>query len=126
MWTATPNASPKPECEDPRDGQSSPELHVHRAPGLSEAGRAKDRDRLYRLLHEGNKSQHDADGHSLGQFFVPPNDHGLSFLGVAFDHPIVAHVRIVYGNSILDLPEQDGDDVAVLDDFIYGEPQPIP
>jgi hypothetical protein len=68
----------------------------------------------------------DAGGRSLGRFFVPANDRGLSFLGVAFDDPIVARVHIVYGNSVLDLPEQDGHDVAVMDDFIYGEPQPIP
>jgi len=68
----------------------------------------------------------DADGDSLGQFFVPPNDRGLSFLGVAFDDPIVARVRIVYGNDVLGLPEQGDRDVAVMDDFIYGEPQAIP
>ena len=68
----------------------------------------------------------DADGRSLGRFFVPPNDRGLSFLGVAFDAPIVASVHIVYGNSVLGLPEAEGRDVAVMDDFIYGEPQPIP
>ena len=78
------------------------------------------------LENDSSFEYFDADGRSLGRFFVPANDRGLSFLGVAFDDPIVARVHIVYGNSVLDLPEQGGHDVAVMDDFIYGEPQPIP
>jgi len=78
------------------------------------------------LENDSSFEYFDADGRSLGRFFVPPNDRGLSFLGVAFDDPIVARVHIVYGNSVLGLPEQGGHDVAVMDDFIYGEPQPIP
>jgi hypothetical protein len=67
----------------------------------------------------------DADDHSLGRFSVPVNDNGLSFLGIAFSTPIVAHVRIAYGNSPLGADESDEIDVAVMDDFIYGEPQAI-
>ncbi|MGH8986387.1 MAG: hypothetical protein ACRDY6_21290 [Acidimicrobiia bacterium] len=66
----------------------------------------------------------DADDNSLGTYAVPVSEDGLSFLGVAFDDPIVARVRIVYGNAELG-PDDDAQyDVAVMDDFIYGEPQP--
>jgi hypothetical protein len=68
----------------------------------------------------------DRDGDSLGRFEVPANDRGLSFLGVAFPTPRVARVRITYGNSPLGPAETpvNGVDVSVMDDFIYGEPQP--
>lgn len=65
----------------------------------------------------------DAQGKSLGTFPIPASNNGLSFLGVSFDHPVVRHVRIVYGNSPLGPNDGNGTDVAVMDDFIYGEPQ---
>jgi hypothetical protein len=66
----------------------------------------------------------DSDGESLGQFAAPVSEGGLSFLGVAFPEPVAARVRIEYGNGKLG-PDETGDyDVAVMDDFIYGEPQP--
>jgi len=61
---------------------------------------------------------------SLGSFFVEPNDHGLSFLGVLFDNPVIKHVRITYGNEPLGETDGGDVDVVVTDDFIYGEPQP--
>ena len=67
----------------------------------------------------------DARGRSLGTFEVPVSENGLSFLGVAFDNPIVARVQIVYGNTELGPDDDQQYDVAVMDDFIYGEPQPI-
>lgn len=58
---------------------------------------------------------------------------GLSFLGVSFDDPVVARVRIVVGNALIpDLagPFETGFvDGVVMDDFIYGEPiaaAPVP
>ena len=48
---------------------------------------------------------------------------GYSFLGVAFPEPVVARVKIVYGNSKLGPKDGKKYDVAVMDDFIYGEPQ---
>jgi hypothetical protein len=42
---------------------------------------------------------------------------------VAFDDPVVARVRIEYGNGELGPDESANYDVAVMDDFIYGEPQ---
>jgi hypothetical protein len=53
------------------------------------------------------------------------SNNGLSFLGVSFDSPIVRRVRIVYGNSALGPNDGSGTDVAVMDDFIYGEPQAV-
>ena len=67
----------------------------------------------------------DAGGRSLGTFTVPVSENGLSFVGVAFDDPIVARVQIVYGNTELGPDDDQQYDVAVMDDFIYGEPQPI-
>jgi len=69
----------------------------------------------------------DLSGQSLGAFNTPVSNNGLSFLGVSFPTPVVARVRIRYGNAALgpdDAPP--GTDVAVMDDFIYGEPQAVP
>ena len=60
----------------------------------------------------------------LSKFFAPTNDKGLSFLGVLFDDPVVKRVRIEYGNRALGPTDGGAVDVAVTDDFIYGEPQP--
>jgi hypothetical protein len=67
----------------------------------------------------------DAQGRSLGKFGVPARSNGLSFLGVVFREPVVARVRIVYGNGPLGPGETRVYDVAVMDDFIYGEPQAV-
>ena len=64
----------------------------------------------------------DAAGGSLGTFAVPVGKRKLSFLGVVFDEPVVARVRIEYGNRALGPDEGPGVDVAVMDNFIYGEP----
>jgi hypothetical protein len=52
----------------------------------------------------------------------PTNRGSLSFLGVGFDTASVFLVRITSGNRILKAPNMD---VVVMDDFIYGEPQPL-
>ena len=69
------------------------------------------------------------DDRSLGEYFVPTNDQGLSFLGVRYEAPVVKRVRITYGNVALG--PADGSaieggfaDVVSTDDFIFGEPQP--
>lgn len=66
----------------------------------------------------------DRDGKLLGRYQVPLADRGLSFLGVVFDRPIVARVRIEYGTVALGPNDHAKNDVSVMDDFIYGEPQP--
>jgi len=68
---------------------------------------------------------YDVKGKVLGKFAVPKSKDGLSFLGVAFRNAIVGRVKIVYGSSELGPDDGPGYDVAVMDDFIYGEPQAI-
>lgn len=68
----------------------------------------------------------DKDGNSLGSFETPIADNGLSFLGVVFDEAIVASVEVRYGTGALGPDDGAGDvDVAVMDNFIFGEPQAI-
>jgi len=66
---------------------------------------------------------YDTTGKVLGKFPVPKSKDGLSFLGVAFPEPIVGRVKIVYGSSKLGPDDSAKYDVAVMDDFIFGEPQ---
>lgn len=68
----------------------------------------------------------DINGNSLGKFATPITDAGLSFLGVAFPEPIVHRVRIAYGTTDLGPDDSSDNDVAVMDNFIYGEPQAAP
>jgi hypothetical protein len=69
----------------------------------------------------------DADGKLLFSSFVPasPGDGSLSFFGIVFDDARIARVRITSGDAVPG-PDDDGKhDVVVMDDFIYGEPQPL-
>ena len=72
----------------------------------------------FEFFEVGNKS--------LGRFAVPANNGGFSFLGVLFDKPVVARVHIDYGTEGLGPDDSPEHDVAVMDDFLYDEPQPIP
>ena len=65
-------------------------------------------------------------GNSLGTFSTPLSNNGLSFLGVSFAEPVVRSVRIRYGSSALGPDDGGAVDVAVMDDFIYGEPIAVP
>ena len=72
------------------------------------------------------------DGTSLGVYPAPmrTDASGLSFVGVRFDSAVVARVRITLGGAtpsagVRDVSAEGGTvDLVVLDDFIYGEPQP--
>lgn len=70
----------------------------------------------------------DAGGASLGEFAVPVSggDEALSFLGVTFETPVV-RVRVTVGSQPVALGDADDTtgDVVVMDDFLYGEPQPL-
>jgi hypothetical protein len=69
----------------------------------------------------------DADGKLLFSSFVPasPGDGSLSFFGIVFDDALIAGVRITTGN-VAPGPDDDGkNDIVMMDDFIYGEPQPL-
>ncbi len=61
----------------------------------------------------------------LGTYTVParPGSQTLSFLGVTFQDKRVARVRIKSGTHAIGSWESATRDVAVLDDFIYGEPR---
>jgi len=70
------------------------------------------------------------DGSSLGIFAAPVRSDaaGLSFLGVTFDQPIIARVRITLGTGALaananDVTDGGTSDLVVLDNLIYGEPK---
>ena len=65
------------------------------------------------------------DGGLLYSNFVPasPGDAGFAFLGITFDDPRVARVRISTGNAVPGADDERPRDVVVMDDFIFGEPQ---
>jgi hypothetical protein len=67
----------------------------------------------------------DTDGKKLGTYAVPKSKDGLSFLGVAYKKANVGRVRIVYGTDALGPDDSEQYDVAVMDDFIFGEPQAV-
>jgi hypothetical protein len=66
----------------------------------------------------------DINDKSLGTYATPQQNNGFVFLGVLFDKPVVHRVRIEYGNSALGPNDGGSVDVSVMDDFIFGEPQP--
>jgi len=64
---------------------------------------------------------------SLGTFFVPVSNNGLSFLGIQFNAgEQVGRVRITTGNAALGGTDSPTNDVVVMDDFIYAEPAAVP
>jgi hypothetical protein len=67
----------------------------------------------------------DADGQLLFSSFVPasPGDGNLSFFGIVFDDARIARVRIIAGNVAPGPNDSQKQDVVMMDDFIYGEPQ---
>jgi hypothetical protein len=70
----------------------------------------------------------DASGQSLGKYFVPVSDNGLSFLGVFFpDGERIARVRLTQGTHTLGAGNVDAGalDVVATDDFMFGEPLPL-
>ncbi|MEL7354030.1 MAG: hypothetical protein AAF171_12435 [Cyanobacteria bacterium P01_A01_bin.116] len=71
---------------------------------------------------------YDVEGNLLGSSFVPAASEGLSFYGETFDEGNLFSVRIISGNTPIG-PDDDPDngvDVVVMDNFIYGEPQAVP
>lgn len=75
----------------------------------------------------------DAAGRSLGQYHAPIRSDaaGSSFVGVVFETPLVAEVRITAGQRALgadvqDLSDGGNLDLVVTDDFLFGEPQALP
>ena len=67
------------------------------------------------------------DGGLIFSSLVPasPGDASLSFFGIVFTDARIARVRITSGDSAPG-PNDDGThDIVMMDDFLYGEPQPI-
>ena len=67
------------------------------------------------------------DGGLIYSSFVAasPGDGSLSFLGIVFTDARIARVRITSGDAAPG-PNDDGThDIVMMDDFLYGEPQPI-
>jgi hypothetical protein len=74
----------------------------------------------------------DAEGRSLGQYHAPVRNDpaGFSFVGVVFELPMVAQVRITSGQRALgeevqDLSDGGNLDLVVMDDYLYAEPLAI-
>ena len=75
----------------------------------------------------------DQDQLFLGSVTAPAHAgaHEFSFVGAVFPASVVSHVFIVSGDSALsgatnDISIEGTKDLVVMDDFIYGEPQPVP
>ena len=75
----------------------------------------------------------DANGVEIASIPAPARlgAQGFSFVGAVFDSPVVARVLITSGEAALnatitDVSADGTTDLAVMDDFIYGEPQPLP
>jgi hypothetical protein len=67
------------------------------------------------------------DGGLIFSSFVPasPGDGSLSFFGLVFGETRIARVRITSGDAAPG-PNDDGKhDIVMMDDFLYGEPQPL-
>jgi hypothetical protein len=67
-------------------------------------------------------------GELLFSSYVPaaPGDGRLSFFGVKFDDARIASVRITTGNAVPGPDDDSKNDIVVMDDFIYGEPNALP
>jgi len=70
----------------------------------------------------------DANGELLFSSFVPasPGNGSVSFFGILYSDPRIAHVRIVAGDTAPGPDDDNKNDIVMMDDFIYGEPQIIP
>jgi len=94
--------------------------------------------------HSTTVEYFDADGKRLLTVAAPPrsDEAGLSFVGVVFDEPTIARVRINVGDASIGATTFDNvpgkgkkhdhahhkgkkHDLVVMDDFLYGEPHPI-
>jgi hypothetical protein len=70
----------------------------------------------------------DANGQLLFSSFAPasPGKGGFSFLGIKFNDPRIASVRVIAGNVAPGPNDDPANDVVMMDDFIYGEPHKLP
>ncbi|MFK8183064.1 MAG: hypothetical protein AB8B99_06790 [Phormidesmis sp.] len=71
---------------------------------------------------------YDVEGNLISSNVVPVASEGLSFYGETFEEGNLFSVRITSGNTPVgpdDAPE-NGVDIVVMDNFLYGEPQAVP
>ena len=66
-----------------------------------------------------------ADNKVLFSSFVPASsgDASFSFFGIVFKDPLIARVRIIIGTAAPGPDDGGSQDIVVMDDFFYGEPQ---
>jgi hypothetical protein len=101
-------------------------------PGTAQAATSKGFGSVFTDVdrtHSTKIEYFDVNGSLLFSDFVPAatGDETLSFLGVAFDAgEAVFFVRITSGDVELAGSNRGGEDLVVMDDFIYAEPQPLP
>ena len=71
---------------------------------------------------------YDVDDKLIFRGSVPasPGDGSLSFFGIVFEEAIIARVRITTGNVAPGPDDDEKHDIVMMDDFLYGEPQPLP
>jgi len=69
----------------------------------------------------------DRNGKLIFSSVIPasPGDGSLSFFGIKFDDARIASVRIRTGNVAPGPNDDRQHDIVMMDDFIYGEPQPL-
>ena len=67
------------------------------------------------------------DGGLVFSSFVPasPGDGSLSFFGIVFGDARIARVRITSGDVSPGPNDDETHDIVMMDDFLYGEPQPV-
>src|SRR5947199_8795897 len=75
----------------------------------------------------------DAAGVRIANLEAPAHSgaQGFSFIGAVFDSAVIARVVITSGDAALsatstDLSASGISDLVVMDDFVYGEPRPLP
>ena len=70
---------------------------------------------------------YDVDDKLIFRGSVPasPGDGSLSFFGIVFEEAIIARVRITTGNVAPGPDDDEKNDIVMMDDFLYGEPQPL-
>jgi hypothetical protein len=74
----------------------------------------------------------DASGAQLAQLAAPAHSgaHEFAFVGAVFESALVAKVQIKSGDAAVtdnsaDVSAGGATDLVVMDDFVYGEPQPV-
>src|SRR6266851_2135168 len=102
-------------------------------PGLADQFKAFSPKKLFMAVGSARVEYFDANGVEIASVPAPARlgAQGFSFVGAVFDSPIVARVLITSSDAALNATSTDVSaggttDLVVMDDFIYGEPQPIP